>query len=233
MFRRNLWKISLSLLLVVWAVSTLLPLQDQPFADYVKTHVGAKPAEFTKLMDEAAARRKAGTASSEFVALKQIGRERRVDLSEYFPAIALESKLKNVEKRNDILLGELLRRSKSKLQLGLDLKGGISFTLEVDPKAAGKLSDEDRKDKLSKAIDIIGARINLLGFAEPIIRPVGDNRIEIQLPNVTTKDNPDVVENIKKPARLDFRIVHPTLSPETVQPGEIPAGAARNSTAEG
>jgi SecD/SecF fusion protein len=224
MFRRNLWKISLSLLLVVWAVSTLLPLKDQPFADYARSHVGAKPAEFAKLLDEAAARKKAGTAPSEFVALKQIGHERKLDLSEYFPDIRLESKLKNVDKRNNILLAELLLRSKSKLQLGLDLKGGISFTLEVDPVAAAKLTEDARKDKLAKAIDIIAARINSFGIAEPIIRAVGDSRIEIQLPNVNTKDNPDVVENIKKPARLDFRLVHPTLTPETVPPGEVPPG---------
>ena len=224
MFRRNLWKISLSLLLVVWAVSTLYPLKDQPFPDYARSHAGAKPADFARLLDEAAARKKAGTAPSEFVALKQIGRERKLDLTDYFPDIRLESKLKNIEKRNDILLNELLRRSRSKLQLGLDLKGGISFTLEVDPKAAAKLSEDARRDKLSKAIEIIGARINSFGIAEPIIRPIGDNRIEIQLPNVNTKDNPEVVENIKKPARLDFRIVHPTLTPATVPPGEIPPG---------
>ena len=224
MFRRNLWKISLSLLLVVWAVSTLLPLKDQPFPEYARSHAGAKPAEFAKLLDEAAARKKAGQAPSEFVALKQIGHERKLDLTEYFPDIRLESKLRNIEKRNDILLAELLRRSRSKLQLGLDLKGGISFTLEVDPKAAAKLSEDARRDKLSKAIEIIGARINSFGIAEPIIRPIGDSRIEIQLPNVNTKDNPDVVENVKRPARLDFRIVHPTLTPAMVPPGEIPPG---------
>jgi SecD/SecF fusion protein len=224
MFSRNLWKISLSLLLVVWAVSTLYPLKDQPFADYARSHAGAKPAEFAKLLDEAAARKKSGLAPSEFVALKQIGRERKLDLSEYFPDIKLESKLKNVEKRNTILLTELLARSKSKLQLGLDLKGGVSVTLEVDPAAAAKLSEDARKEKLSKAIDIIAARINSFGIAEPVIRAVGENRIEIQLAGINTKDNPDVVDNIKKPARLDFRTVHPTLSPEMVPPGEIPPG---------
>jgi len=121
--------------------------------------------------------------------------------------------LKNVEKRNDILLNELLRRSKSRLQLGLDLKGGVAFTLEVDPVAAAKFTDRDRSEKLAKAIEIIGARINAFGVAEPIIRPIGNNRIEVQLPGVNTKDNPEVVDNVKKPARLDFRIVHPTLAP--------------------
>jgi SecD/SecF fusion protein len=110
------------------------------------------------------------------------------------------------------------------LQLGLDLKGGVAFTLEVDPKAAAKFTEQDRQEKLAKAIEIIGARINAFGVAEPVIRPVGNNRIEVQLPGVNTKDNPEVVDNVKKPARLDFRIVHPTLTPQTSPNGDVPAG---------
>lgn len=213
MFRRNLWKLSLSLALLVWAVLTLLPLQDQPFASYAKAHATAKASEFSALVNEATALKTSGRAPSEFVALKQIAKERKIDLTQYYPDINIESKLTNIEKRNDILLGELLRRSKSRLQLGLDIKGGVAFTLEVDEKAAGTDSLQNREAKLTKAIEIINARINAFGVAEPIIRPVGNNRIEVQLPSVNTKDNPDIVDNVKKPARLDFRLVHPTLTP--------------------
>ncbi|MBS0663114.1 MAG: protein translocase subunit SecD [Verrucomicrobia bacterium] len=224
MFRRNLWKIAFSLIILSWAASNLLPIQDQDFAVYVRSHAGAKQAEFGKLVDEAVALKKSGAVPSEYVALKQIGRDRHIDLTQYFPDIQLEAKLTNIEKRNNILLTELLGRSKSRLQLGLDLKGGVAFTLEVDPKAAAKFSNDERKEKLSKAIEIIGARINSFGISEPIIRPVGEGRIEVQLAGVNTKDNPDVVENVKKPARLDFRIVHPTLTPATVPAGEVPPG---------
>ena len=57
------------------------------------------------------------------------------------------------------------------------------------------------------------AIVLLLVLSEPIVRPVGTNRIEVQLPALNTKDNPDVVNNVKAPARLDFRTVHPTLTP--------------------
>ncbi len=222
MLKRNLWKLVLCLAIVVWAVSQLIPVNDTPFVDYVRTHATAKPAEFAQLMDEAAARRTSLQAPSEFVALKQIGKERRLDLSQYFPHIRLEESLRNVEKRNDILLAELLRLSKGRLQLGLDLRGGVAFTLEAVEKAGEEMDQEQRREKLQKAIEIIGARINGLGVAEPILRPIGDNRIEIQLPGVSTKDNPDVVDQVKAPARLDFRMVHPNL---TAGPGvETPAG---------
>ena len=120
-------------------------------------------------------------------------------------------------------MDELLRLSKGKLQLGLDLKGGVAFTLEVDEAAAAAATSEgEREEKLAKAIDIIGNRINAFGVAEPIIRPVGKNRIEVQLPSISTKDNPEVVNAVKKPARLDFRLVHPFAMPGQVQ--DAPAG---------
>ena len=225
MLRRNLWKLSLTLAIVLWAIFTLLPLQDQPFGDYVRKEASAKPAEFSNLMAKVDARIKSGQAATVYVALKQIGLEEKLDLSQFFPQIRLESTLRNVEKRNNILLDELLRRSKGHLQLGLDLKGGVAFTLEVDEAAVAKSSKEARSEKLTKAIEIIGNRINGLGVAEPIIRPIGDNRIEVQLPGVSTRDNPEVVNSLKKPARLDFKMVSATATP----PMEAPPGYAAMS----
>lgn len=223
MLRANLWKLIVSTAIVLWAVATLMPLKDQPFEAYVKEHASAKPAEFTKLMGEVSSRVQSGRAPSVYVALKQIGAEQKLDLSQFFPGIRLEESLKNVEKRNSILLDELLRRSKGRLQLGLDLKGGVAFTLEVDPAAISRDADHVRQEKLTKAVEIIGNRINGLGVTEPIIRAIGDNRIEVQLPGVSTKDNPEIVSSLRKPARLDFKMVHSFLAP----PQEAPPGYER------
>jgi len=223
MLNRNLWKLTLSFAVVIWAVASLLPIQDQPFADFAKSKTEAKSAEFTALISEASARVTAQQSPSVFVALKAIAKERKIDLTQYFPQFPIESSLGNVEKRNTILLDHLLAKSKGRLQLGLDLKGGVAFTLEaaVTPDTAN-LGEVERQEKLSKAIEIIGERINGLGVAEPIIRAVGNNRIEVQLPGVNTKDNPDIVASVQKPARLDFRLVYPFGTPHTL--GETPAG---------
>jgi len=98
MLRRHLWKLILSATLVLWAVLTLkpwpfsasspfinLPWQDQPFGEYVKQEASAKPAEFTKLMGEVSTRLQSGRAPSIYVALKQIGQEQNLDLSQFFP----------------------------------------------------------------------------------------------------------------------------------------------------
>lgn len=221
MFKRNLWKLSISFAIVLWAVWTLMPVNDQPFPDYAKSQARAKTAEFAALLKEAAGRSDAKQAPSDFVALKQIAKERKIDLSHYYPNLDLGD-VKNLERKNNILLDHLLKESKGQLQLGLDLKGGVAFTLEADEKSLAELPEWQRQEKLSKAIQIISDRVNGLGVAEPLIRPIGANRIEVQLPGVNTKDNPEVVDSVKKPARLDFRLVHPALTP---QPGvETPPG---------
>lgn len=223
MLQRNIWKLTLSLAVVIWAVSSLLPLRDQPFADFARQKAEARPSEFASLMKEAADRVQAGRSPSVFMALKTIAKDRKIDLTQYFPQYPIESSLGNIEKRNAILLDHLLAQSKGRLQLGLDLKGGVAFTLEAaqTPDSAN-IGEVERQEKLSKAIEIIGERINGLGVAEPIIRAVGSNRIEVQLPGVNTKDNPDIVASVQKPARLDFRLVYPFGTPNSL--GETPAG---------
>jgi L-aspartate oxidase len=60
MLKRNLWKLLLSIAIMGWAVSSLLPLKDQDFPDYAKSAATAKPAEFASLVDEAMALYAAG-----------------------------------------------------------------------------------------------------------------------------------------------------------------------------
>ena len=67
-------------------------------------------------------------------------------------------------------------------KIGLDLKGGVAFTLETVERAGDTDDKQMRHEKLTKAIDIISNRINAFGVAEPVIRQVGENRIEVQLP---------------------------------------------------
>ncbi|HUR58356.1 MAG TPA: protein translocase subunit SecDF, partial [Opitutaceae bacterium] len=222
LFRRNLWKIILTFALVAWSLSELVPLESVPLAEYARTHATAESAAFAQLADEAAARQASGQAAGDYAALQQIARERQIDLSKYFPGIWLEDTLQNVERRNDLVLGELARRAKGRVSRGLDLAGGVAITLEVDESAAGPISAEQRRGEIAKAIEIIGKRINDFGVAEPLIRPIGTNRIEVQLPDVNIRDNPDLVAQIKKPARLDFRSIHPALRPGAGV--EVPAG---------
>jgi SecD/SecF fusion protein len=57
-----------------------------------------------------------------------------------------------------------------------------------------------------------------------VIRASGEDGIEIQLAGLSTKDNPEVIDAIKKPARLEFRSIHPELTPATTQVNRYPVG---------
>ncbi len=126
---------------------------------------------------------------------------------------------------------------KDKVRFGLDIKGGTSFTVQIDESAMaeqireemknklgaedfGKLSDEqvatrvkDRmvttlKEAQARAIEVIRNRVDGLGIAEPIIFPEKDNRIIVQLPGVDEKKRDEAARMLKEAAFLEFRMVH-------------------------
>ncbi len=212
MSSKHLWKLITALIVAAFSISYLIPWEDQDFSEYLRE--ATDDAAFTPLLDRAIALEKSDDkVVSVYMALKSIANEERVDLSDYFPQIYLEPSLRNIEKRNALLLNALLDDSKADLRPGLDIAGGVAMTLQVDPKALADVDDFERKEKLSKAVEIMQSRVDLYGVSEPIVRVVGEDRIEIQLAGISIKDNPEILEEIKKPAILDFREVHQTARP--------------------
>ena len=130
-----------------------------------------------------------------------------------------------LKKRIDILLIELYRQSKGALKKGLDLQGGVSFTLEID-KSNLKSNEQLHSGQLEDVLTVMNNRINGLGVTEPTIRIMGGNAIEVQMPGVSLKDNPEAIEELSRPAKLEFRLVHRTLRPSSAKPplSEIPVG---------
>jgi len=217
---KHIWKMAAAAIIVAFSLSYLIPLSDTPFGEYLEEV--SQSEEFDALIERARQRQASDPdIPSLYMALKAIANEERIDLSQSFPDIPLESALKNVEKRNEILLQELLERSKSDLRRGLDIQGGVAMTLQVDPAAFEAMDAYEREEKLSKAIEIIQERIDQYGVSEPIVRAVGEDRIEVQIAGISTKDNPEILDTIRKPARLDFREVHRTARPgsDPVPPG--------------
>jgi SecD/SecF fusion protein len=96
--------------------------------------------------------------------------------------------------------GDVIKQGK--INLGLDLQGGMHLILEVD---TSNLSKNEAKDAPERALEIIRNRIDQFGVLEPIIQPVGKNRILVQLPGVT--DRQRAKEIIGKTAHLEFRLV--------------------------
>ena len=222
------WKIAVSLAALAVAWYEFHPIAPTPLDQFVPTQVIAQKPEFDKLHAEALERVKrhkdAAVAADQksvsyFQALRDIGEGRGraapVDLRPFFFTEAQIVTEPDQAKRNGIVLKQLLVGSQGRLKLGLDLQGGVSFTLKVDPtgaesgeKTAGDKSNVSHSDMVNQALQVMEQRVNQFGVAEPVLRPVGDLSLEVQLPGEDAANNPDVIDSLKKPAKLEFRQVH-------------------------
>ena len=92
-----------------------------------------------------------------------------------------------------------------KIKLGLDLKGGTSFLLQMD---LSKIDVTGRGQAIRQAVEIIRKRIDRFGVAEPVIQPVGEDRILVQLPGLAEQRQVEARQTIERTAYLEFRLVH-------------------------
>ena len=69
-------------------------------------------------------------------------------------------------------------------------------------------SDPSGATAMDKVVEIMNERLNAFGVAETVVQKKGDRAIEIKIPDRTTKQNPGMIENLQKPAKLEFRIVN-------------------------
>lgn len=109
---------------------------------------------------------------------------------------------------------------KDRINLGLDLQGGMHLVLKVD---TSKLPASARTDAADRALEVIRNRIDEFGVKEPAIHRQGTEEIVVQLPGET--DRQRALEIIGRTAHLEFRLV--ADDPEKLQQaiaGQAPAG---------
>jgi SecD/SecF fusion protein len=93
---------------------------------------------------------------------------------------------------------------KEKIQLGLDIQGGTSFLIRL---MGG--DKEVNKGMLDQAVEVIRKRIDYFGVSEPVISPVGNDRILVQIPGLDTAKIQEAREQLSRVAKLEFRLVFP------------------------
>lgn len=129
--------------------------------------------------------------------------------------------------RNQLL--ELKALGNKALQLGLDLRGGMSILLEADvdsyvakkgaPASASEISQAVRQD-----LEILEKRIDQFGVSEPMIRLQGSDQILIEIPGAA---DPERVNSfLRGKGSLLFKMVDTELSAQLEQyylanPGEV------------
>src|SRR6187397_443992 len=91
-----------------------------------------------------------------------------------------------------------------KIRLGLDIKGGTSFLIRLV--GADK---EITKGMLDQAVEVIRKRVDYFGSGEPVISPVGVDRILVQIPGLDTAKIQEARDQLSRVAKLEFRMVYP------------------------
>ena len=112
-------------------------------------------------------------------------------------------------------LGGLLGSSGQRSLEVSDAGGGL-IRLTVPPAA---ITDRVRQS-VEQSIQIVERRVNELGTVEPLIQRQGVDRILVQVPGL--QDPTRLKELLGKTAKLDFRMVDATVSPEQAQQGRAP-----------
>ncbi len=112
-------------------------------------------------------------------------------------------------------LGGLLGSSGQRSLEVADAQGGL-IRLTV-PQAA--ITDLLRRT-IEQSIQIVERRVNELGTVEPVIQRQGTDRILVQVPGL--QDPTRLKELLGKTAKMEFRMVDTTVSPDQAQQGRLP-----------
>lgn len=107
-----------------------------------------------------------------------------------------------------------------RINLGLDLKGGMHLVLRVD---TSNISANAKKDAVDRALEVIRNRVDEFGVREPSIQRQGEDEIVVQLPGVTDRDR--AIELIGKTALLEFKLVSSDIEKfKQALEGNLPEG---------
>ncbi|MGY3615400.1 protein translocase subunit SecD [Bradyrhizobium sp. USDA 10063] len=121
------------------------------------------------------------------------------------------SKLRELSQPLGGLLGSSGQRS-----LEVSDAGGGLIRLTV-PQAA---ITERIRQTIEQSIQIVERRVNQLGTVEPVIQRQGTDRILVQVPGL--QDPTRLKELLGKTAKMEFRMVDSSVSPDQAQQGRVP-----------
>ncbi|MBI97962.1 MAG: hypothetical protein CMO78_05450 [Verrucomicrobiales bacterium] len=113
----------------------------------------------------------------------------------------------------EIINRELLKRveqiASGKVQLGLDLRGGVQFVVQIqakpDPERPGQLIDITDAER-DQAIETFRSRIDSYGVTEPLIQAQGPDIIVIQVPALSQAQRDQVRRSITSVTSVAFHL---------------------------
>ena len=140
-----------------------------------------------------------------------------------------------------------------KIRLGLDLKGGTSFTLGVDEAALresilAQVADTNDTAEIQRRINdalngsderiiqVVRRRVDGMGMNEPVIQGMKGHRLLVQLPGIDDKTRAEAKRSLQSASFLEFRLTHRNnqqLANKLLASGAVPEGYVASSTGEG
>ncbi len=219
MNRNYYLKWALVVFLVAWSIYELTPPTNRDLIQTFREKAEKPDATFTAIVKRAeelrAEDKKAGIPDRPYTNIREaVGTTN--ELAKYFPQVDVKTETDP----NRAVLNYVQKEAAGKIHLGLDLRGGSSFVLGMD---TSSITNRDKNTALEQAVEVIRKRVDRLGVAEPLIQPAGEDRILVQVPGASEAEREEISAILKKPAFLEFRMVHPDsadlLRQGIVEPG--------------
>lgn len=108
-----------------------------------------------------------------------------------------------------------------KINLGLDLRGGMHLVLEADVTRIPP--GVSVRDTVDTALEIIRNRIDQFGVREPTIARQGEKRIIVDLPGI--EDPQRAIDIIGRTALLEFKLLDEQADVHEALQGNVPSGS--------
>lgn len=228
MTRSHLWKFLFVLLTIALSIGSIVPIRPRNLINQFEQAATEGDTNTVKILEgivtkarELDAKNPSQSYSNLLVAIDNN------DITQFFPKNYVD--LSQSANPTRTILNRLQRDASSKFRLGIDLQGGTSFQLELDPSKGGQKTNDtfasglNSQQLVDQAMGVLRKRVDALGVSEPIIQAAGENRLLVQLPGLSDAAKEDARRLITKAAYLEFRLVHPK-SDELQASGLIPPG---------
>ncbi len=201
MNRNNFWRFVLVVVVVAWAFLELYPPTPRDLVQTFRENAVKRDPTLNAIVAKAQALQKERPDRAYDNLVEAVGTN---DLTQYFP----QFEAKTEAHPNTFILNKIQRRAAGRIRLGLDLQGGTSFLVSMDTSTLTNATESDVNTALSQAVEVLRKRVDRFGVAEPLIVPQGRDRILVQLPGLSAAEQENAMVAIKKPAYLEFRLVH-------------------------
>jgi SecD/SecF fusion protein len=120
-----------------------------------------------------------------------------------------------------LFVASLMIWSKWPPKFGVDLRGGINIVGSLNLDAFGEEDSSlmgNERPNAAKIIPALVRRVNPSGTKEIMIRPLGEDKIEVTIPTVEPQEADDIWDRLVKAGKLEFRILaSPQYAPTEIE----------------